>query len=185
MSLRHAILGFLQVMPMTGYDLKTQAFDRTVAYFWSAVQQQIYRELDKMAELGWIDYEIEVQVERPSRKVCHITDAGRAEFAAWLTQHQPLVQHREAFLIQLFFAAQLSNAQIIDLLEAQLAGHHERLHALEGIRIPPTDDPRQLRRQTMAKLTLDLGLRMERMYIDWLIDAIETVRTLPENDQAQ
>jgi len=180
MSLRHAILGFLQVMPMTGYDLKTQAFDRTVAHFWSAVQQQIYRELDKMADWEWIECEIEVQTERPSRKIYHITDAGRAELAGWLTQHQPLVQHREAFLIQLFFAAQLSNAQIIDLLEGQLAGHRERLTTLQQIVIPPTDDPHRLRQQTMAKLTLDMGLRMEQMYIDWLTDAIVTVRALPE-----
>lgn len=180
MSLRHAILGFLQVMPMTGYDLKTQAFDRTVTHFWSAVQQQVYRELDKMADWGWIAYEIEVQTDRPSRKVYHITEAGRAELADWLTQHQPLAQHREAFLIQLFFAAQLSNAQVIALLDAQLAGHRERLATLQQINIPPTDDPYRLRQQTMTKLTLDLGLRMEQMYIDWLTEAIATVRSLPE-----
>ncbi|MFN8376589.1 MAG: PadR family transcriptional regulator [Anaerolineae bacterium] len=179
MSLGHAILGFLQVMPMTGYDLKTQAFDRTVTHFWSAVQQQIYRELDKMTESGWIDFEIEVQMERPSRKVYHITEAGRTELAGWLTQQQPLVQHREAFLIQLFFAAQLSNEQIIDLLQGQLVGHRERLAALRTIQIPSAADPIQLRRQTLAQLTLDMGLRLEQMYVDWLTDAIEIVQALP------
>src|SRR5579875_1236367 len=43
MSLTHAILGFLNRQPMTGYDLKTQCFDISVAYFWPADQAQIYR----------------------------------------------------------------------------------------------------------------------------------------------
>lgn len=180
MSLPHAILGFLQVMPMTGYDLKTQAFDRTVAFFWNAVQQQIYRELDKMADKGWVECEVEHQTDRPSRKVYEITDAGRAAFAEWLTQNQPLVQHREAFLIQLFFAAQLTNEQIISLLEFQRAGHEERLAALQQIVIPPIDDPQHRRRRTLIQLTLDLGLRMEHMYIDWLTEALALVRDLPE-----
>ncbi|NWG15303.1 MAG: PadR family transcriptional regulator [Chloroflexi bacterium] len=180
MSLPHAILGFLQAMPMTGYDLKTQAFDRTVAHFWSAAQQQIYRELDKMDGFGWVRCEVELQTDRPPRKVYHITDAGKAELASWLRQPQPLMQHREAFLIQLFFAAQLTNAEIIELLNDQLAGHRARLADLERIAIPPTDDPAYLRRQTLTRLTLDLGLRLEQMYIDWLTAALHTVRQMPE-----
>jgi DNA-binding PadR family transcriptional regulator len=179
MSLPHAILGFLQVMPMTGYDLKTQAFDRTVTHFWSAVQQQIYRELDKMNDLGWVRCEVEIQVEKPSRKVYSITEAGNAELSAWLRQRQPLLPHREAFLIQLFFAASLSNQEIVALLEDQRAGHQERLAALSQIAIPPTTDPTLRRRHTLAGLTLDLGLRMERMYIDWLTEALETVGQMP------
>ncbi len=181
MSLPHAILGFLQVMPMTGYDLKTQAFDRTVAYFWSAVQQQIYRELDKMDGLGWVKCEVEVQTDRPPRKVYHITGAGRGELAAWLRQPLPVAAHREPFLIQLFFAAQLRNEEIIALLEDQRAGHQARLGALEQIAIPPLEDPGQRRRQALTGLTLDLGLRMERMYIEWLTDALTVVRGLPED----
>ncbi len=180
MSLPHAILGFLQVMPMTGYDLKTQAFDRTVAYFWSAVQQQIYRELDKMDDLGWVTCEVQLQTDRPPRKVYHITGAGRQELATWLRQPLPLLQHREPFMIQLFFAAQLRNAEIIALLEVQRAGHQARLADLARIAIPPTDDPAWQRRQAMTRLTLDLGLRLEQMYIDWLTEALEAVRQLPE-----
>lgn len=179
MSLPHAILGFLQVMPMTGYDLKTQAFDRTVAHFWSAVQQQIYRELDKMNDLGWVRCDIEVQMDRPSRKVYSITEAGQAELSAWLRQQQPLTPHREAFLIQLFFAAQLSNNEIVVLLEDQRAGHRARLAALSQIAIPSSDDPVIRRRQTLMGITLDLGLRLERMYIEWLAEALETVKQMP------
>ena len=37
-SLPHAILGLLAREPMTGYDLKTRWFDRSLRYFWPADQ---------------------------------------------------------------------------------------------------------------------------------------------------
>jgi len=48
MSLPHAILGFLREQPLTGYALKTQRFDVSVANFWPADQAQIYRTLDRL-----------------------------------------------------------------------------------------------------------------------------------------
>ncbi len=51
MSLPHAILGFLREQPLTGYALKTQRFDVSVANFWPADQAQIYRTLDRLARL--------------------------------------------------------------------------------------------------------------------------------------
>ena len=47
MSLGHAILGFLNREPMTGYDLKTRCFDDDAAHFWTADQAQVYRTLDR------------------------------------------------------------------------------------------------------------------------------------------
>lgn len=178
MSLPHAILGFLQVMPMTGYDLKTQAFDRTVAHFWGAVQQQIYRELEKMESLGWVECEVIQQTDKPPRKVYRPTADGRAEFDGWLKQNQPPPAHREAFLIQLFFAAQLNNDAIRAMLVFQREAHLARKAELEQIVIPPTDDPYEQRKQVLTRLTLDLGLRLEQMYIDWLTDALETISQL-------
>ncbi len=179
MSLPHAILGFLQVMPMTGYDLKTQAFDRTVAHFWGAVQQQIYRELEKMESVGWVECEVIQQTDKPPRKVYRPTAAGRAEFDAWLKQSQTPPQHREAFLIQLFFAAQLTDEEIRIMLLDQREAHQARKAELEKIVMPPPADAYEKRKQALIGLTLDLGLRLEQMYIEWLTDALETVSQLP------
>src|SRR3954454_17398860 len=85
MSLTHAILGILQTQSLTGYDLKTQCFDRSIAHFWPADQAQIYRTLDKMTEQGWIESQIEFQDNRPNRKVYSITESGHAELRQWLT----------------------------------------------------------------------------------------------------
>ena len=112
MSLAHAILGILQIQPMTGYDLKTQCFDKSIAHFWPADQAQIYRTLDKMNEQGWVESQIEFQENHPNRKVYSITEQGQRELRQWLTRFQALPVYREPFLIQLFFAKDMTNAAI-------------------------------------------------------------------------
>jgi DNA-binding PadR family transcriptional regulator len=179
MSLPHAILGFVNLLPMTGYDLKTMAFDKTVAHFWPAVLPQIYRELDKMAAKDWVTSEVQVQTGKPNRKIYSITPAGQAELKRWLAEQQPLANHREAFLIQLFFAAELNEDEILALLKHQREGHEARLKELQQIRVfcDPEGTPAH-RRQTLMWLTLDFGLRSEQLYIDWLTDAMEVVKGL-------
>lgn len=44
MSLKHALLGFLNYGPHTGYELK-KVFDISVAHFWNAELSQIYPSL--------------------------------------------------------------------------------------------------------------------------------------------
>ena len=179
MSLPHAILGFLQIVPMTGYYLKTVAFDQSVAHFWPAVLPQIYRELDRMEGWGWVESEVEIQEGKPNRKVFTITAGGEEELERWLREYQPPPAHREAFLVQLFFGAQLSNEEIIALLEDQRRAHEERLAELG--KIQPIHDPEgtpEHRRQKLMWLTLDFGKRMEQTYIDWINDAVEAVRNL-------
>ena len=172
MSLPHAILGFLQMKPMTGYDLKTDCFDRSVAFFWPADQAQIYRTLDKLAEQGLVESHVELQEERPNRKVYQITDRGREELARWLQTATPLPTYREPFLVQLFFAGQLGNAEVIELLKAQAEAHQARLADYHSVPLPRLDDPGIDRSTTFQRFTLELGLRTEEAYIAWLESAI-------------
>jgi PadR family transcriptional regulator, regulatory protein AphA len=177
MSLPHAILGFLQTRPMTGYDLKTICFDGSVAHFWPADQSQIYRTLDTLTEKGWVESELEVQTDRPNRKIYSITAGGRAELSHWLQTQQDLPVHREPFLVQLFFSGQLPDAQIIELMESQLAAHETVLAHYHAIYIPEIcPDPALQRSTDLQRMTLDMGKRMEQMVIDWLRDCISRVK---------
>lgn len=180
MSLPHAILGFVQLLPMSGYDLKTQAFDQSVAHFWPAALPQIYRELEQLEARGWVTHEVLQQSGRPNRNLFQITPEGAAELERWLQTHQPPPAHREAFLIQLFFAAGLPNAAIAKLIAGQIAAHEARLAALGQIRIPPAEDAHARRRHTLMGMTLDFGLRQERLYLDWLRDCQATLASLED-----
>jgi len=176
MSLAHAILGFLQQEERTGYDLKTSCFDRCIAHLWSADQAQIYRTLDKLVEQGWITCTVEIQHDRPNRKVYSVTEAGKAELIRWLQCPQPLPTVREPLLVQLFFAAQLTNEAIIHLLEQQLAARCEKLAECENIELPTLGDHSASREQIMQRLVLELAIRREQTYIDWLNTAIDVIR---------
>ncbi len=67
MALSQAILAVLANRPCSGYDLAKQ-FDGSVGFFWHATHQQIYRELTKLADSGWVDLEVMRQDGKPDRK---------------------------------------------------------------------------------------------------------------------
>jgi DNA-binding PadR family transcriptional regulator len=175
MSLAYAIIGLLQQEQRTGYELKTSCFDQCLAHLWPADQAQIYRTLDKLLEQGWITCSIEIQCDRPNRKVYSVTEAGKAEFIRWLQSPHPLPTLREPLLIQLFFAAHLPNEAIVQLLEQQLAARIEKLTECEKIQLPMLGDQYASREQIMQRLVLDLVLRREQIYIDWLKTVIEII----------
>ncbi len=181
MSLPHAILGLLQWQPMTGYDLKTQQFDKSVNHFWPADQAQIYRTLDKLVEQGWASVHLEIQHDRPNRKVYTLTEAGLAELHRWLSEPQGMPTFRDPFLIQVFFADQLTDAQILALLETQRSDHEELLafyqRMPEYLPLPTLDDKTANRKQIMHRLVLEMVLFKERAYIDWLHQAISTIQS--------
>ncbi|BAZ67664.1 PadR-like family transcriptional regulator [Fischerella sp. NIES-4106] len=175
MSLAYAIMGLLQEEQRTGYELKTSCFDQCIAHLWPADQAQIYRTLDKLLEQGWINCTVEIQCDRPNRKIYSVTEVGKAELIRWLQSPQPLPTFREPLLIQLFFATQLSNEAIVQLLEHQLAAHIEKLTECEKTNLPVLGDKYASREQIMQRLALELVLRREQTYIDWLKTAIEII----------
>ena len=180
MSLTHAILGLLTQSPMTGYDLKNHRFDASIAHFWPADQAQIYRTLDKMAEDAWVESHVEFQEDRPNRKVYSITKDGQAELRRWLLLPQSLPPYREPFLIQLFFAEDLSNEEMIALLESQRDAHQERLKGYLAIPLPTLDQLSEDRQTSLQRLTLEMGIQIEQAYLNWFELAINVTRNLPE-----
>ncbi len=68
MSLRNAVLATLLEGEASGYDL-AKSFDVSVANFWMATPQQLYRELDKMAAEGLIQARVVQQERRPNKRL--------------------------------------------------------------------------------------------------------------------
>jgi DNA-binding PadR family transcriptional regulator len=180
MSLAHVILGLLQQQQRTGYDLKTDCFDQCIAHLWQADQAQIYRTLDKLEAQGWITCTVEIQHDRPNRKVYRITEAGTAELTQWLQTHQPPPVLREPLLAQLHFASQLPNDAIIQVLEQEREVRQKKLAECEAIPLPSLNDSTASREQKMHRLALELVTQREYTYLNWLKHAIEVIRNQPE-----
>jgi DNA-binding PadR family transcriptional regulator len=75
MSLRDAVLAALLEGESSGYDL-AKGFDASVANFWMATPQQLYRELERLAEQGLIAARMVEQERRPNKRMFSLTDAG-------------------------------------------------------------------------------------------------------------
>ena len=108
MSLKHAVLGFLSIAPMTGYDLRKH-MEESVAHFWPADQAQIYRTLGHLAADGLVTVTTIPQEGKPDRREHSITDAGLAELDRWLASPVEYVPSREVFLVRLFFVGRLGD----------------------------------------------------------------------------
>src|SRR5467141_3482152 len=65
---------------MTGYEL-AKTFDTSIGFFWKTDHQQIYRELSRLRDRGYIQGREVVQSGKPNKLVYTLTDDGRAPSA--------------------------------------------------------------------------------------------------------
>ena len=105
MSLPYGLLGLLSYIDATGYDL-TKIFEDSLNNFWRAQASQIYRELDRMEQKGWIKSQSVVQDKRPNKRVYKITEDGRGEYSRWLSDTAPPFDFpHESLSLRIFFGA--------------------------------------------------------------------------------
>jgi PadR family transcriptional regulator AphA len=185
LSLEHAILGFLNYRSYSGYDLK-KIFDKSVRHFWPADQSQIYRTLKGMSEKGWVAIEVIAQEARPDRKLYHITPPGREELRGWLLTPLPPEENRSADMIQVFFAAQLADEEILGIFERAAAlmrsglEHYAQIpRDIETYRLYTTS-PREF---FFWMLTLDIGNHTLQSNLEFIENLIQRIRSgeLPKN----
>src|SRR6478672_9040305 len=72
----YAVLGQLTAGPSSGYEVKAR-LEAGAAQFWHASYSQIYAELRRLEELGYVSEERVVQEGRPNKRVYTITETGR------------------------------------------------------------------------------------------------------------
>jgi PadR family transcriptional regulator, regulatory protein AphA len=167
-SLRHAILGFLDIEAATGYTLK-QRFDGSVQSFWTVTQSQIYRELHALEGAGLIRVEIVPQDGKPARKVYLLTAQGRTELERWLAEPVGPMQLRDPLLLKLVFAANVEPLRI-DALLAQFAEKLEATRAEYSARLSQKEIfnlARSRREQVMWELSIENGLSWCDAQLAW------------------
>jgi PadR family transcriptional regulator AphA len=177
MSLKHAILGFLSIGPLSGYELK-KAFDNSVRHFWPAHQSQIYRTLSQLTDEGLVDKEVIERENRLDVKVYHITEPGQAELREWLQTPLPVQDSHEPYLIQLFFGSILNDTEMLEnmrhqreFVQARLAAYGEMYTDWLGL-YQKRDDKQAV---FYALLTLEYGIAANADFLRWLDTAIKRI----------
>jgi PadR family transcriptional regulator, regulatory protein AphA len=178
MTLEFAILGFLNYHPYTGYDLK-KIFDNSVQHFWHADQSQIYRTLSRLTEQGYVQMEKIPQEDRPDRKVYTITEAGCKELRQWLSAPPPLECPHSASLVQVFFAGQLSDEEVLAKFEsfaASLRGILAQYDQIPALLAPFQEEICSPRENFFWMLTLENGIANMRANLEWAESVIARLK---------
>jgi DNA-binding PadR family transcriptional regulator len=165
MSLRHAILGLLDLAPATGYEL-TQRFDVSLSNAWHARHSQIYPELAKLEEAGLA----EVIGEGPrNSRTWAVTDAGREELRRWLIEVEPGRHQRNETALRWFLVFLLAPDERRAVLERELA-YVERQYA----ELRALGDQFDAEGKTGGfRPVMDLGFGMHETMIAWLRKQVE------------
>jgi len=181
--IKYILLGFLNYQPMTGYEIK-QTLDHSVSHFWHAYHSQIYTTLRQMEADALVVSEFIHGEGQPDRRVYSLTDAGRAEFKAWLDQ--PLTEMspiKEELILRLFFSARRDKNSVLAELIMQRELHQKKLSEYRTIEVSDIEEnakthPEMQRDAIFWKMTLNMGISYEKMYIDWLDRTIQEIEGL-------
>ena len=86
MSIKHALLALLDEEPAHGDELKKR-FDEAIGLLWPLQQAQVYNNLRLLEKTGLVELEARIPQENlPDQKRYRLTEAGKAELAAWMSQ---------------------------------------------------------------------------------------------------
>ncbi|MEW5870782.1 MAG: PadR family transcriptional regulator [Chloroflexota bacterium] len=180
--IKFILLGFLNYQPMTGYDLK-QTIDESSAHFWHAHHSQIYTTLRKMEQDSLVTSEFIQEDSAPDRRIYTITSSGRDALKAWLDKTlMELSPIKEELLVRIFFSAQRDPLEVLTELRLQRELHQKKAAAYQALSSPTSTQipkhPGLERDEKFWRLTLDMGIRYEEMYLAWLENAIRTIEAL-------
>ena len=184
MALGDAILACLTERPMTGYEL-AKTFDSSIGFFWKTDHQQIYRELSRLRDRGYIQGREVVQTGKPNKLVYTLTAEGRAAFRHWAARPSTPASIKDDLLIRLYALEAVDIEPLRADLMARLEHHRDRYERYERIvkkRFPdgvasPAD---------MGKLLgLRIGLRHEQVVAEWCEEAIDALSALANRTTVQ
>lgn len=172
MALRHAVLATLLDGDVSGYEL-AKRFDASVANFWQATPQQLYRELRLLEQQRLVSGRAVRQQRRPDKRVYRITEAGRhalREFAAEPTRAGAV---KEDLAVKVYAASVADPEALIAALTGRAAQAQAKLERY-GRQAAALSDPDDA--DLGPSLTLARGIAYERENIDWCTIAVERLR---------
>lgn len=178
MALAHAIMTALIDADLSGYEL-ARDFETSLGFFWHASHQQIYQELHKLAEKGWLNKREVYQSGKPNKIVYGLTKAGREALADWVFSSTKTQAAKDELVIKLYNLSADNAAH----LAAEIAGRRDQmmqlLYVYEKIRLRHYSDPHALpTRSKGAYLALTRGLGHGQQFLAWCDEALELIASV-------
>jgi DNA-binding PadR family transcriptional regulator len=188
MSLRDAVLAALLEGESSGYDL-AKVFDASVANFWMATPQQLYRELEGLAEQGLIQARIVHQERRPNKRMFSLTEAGR-EAIRQFTRRSPKPSVIRDELMVKVQASDAGDAEAVrDFITERTEWAEAKVRRYERLRHRLLDGRSEAEYLATAQrvgpyLTLLRGISFEEENIRWAKRALAIIEQRQGSGQA-
>lgn len=177
MSLPHVILTVLSTRSATGYDI-TKEFSGNIGYFWKASHQQVYRELNKMAEVGQVTCVIEPQDGKPDKKIYSITDDGREALEEWFHHCTVHPTVRDEFSAKLMACSVQSPSAFLEQLQELILESYRVINYYQEVEKNFYSNSSLLSKvERLERLTLRKNLLSRQAWLAW---AEETIRELDD-----
>ena len=166
----YAVLGLVDKVPgSSGYELASVA-GRSFAHFWPISHTLLYRELRRLADLGWVIATRVDQVGSPAKWTYKTTATGQKALADWLARPAPARSiFRSGFLLRLFFAYRMDSGQVRALLNDYRAAMRSLCDEFDAI--IDKLGPIATQQARAGRLTALHGLRTAEARLAWADEA--------------
>ncbi|MBO0832166.1 MAG: PadR family transcriptional regulator, partial [Actinobacteria bacterium] len=121
-------------------------------FYWSPAQSQIYRELRRLAALGYVSGRAVAQDGRPDKILYSISDTGRAELTRWVENapvSPPVVKYDAA--LRVFFGHVSTPERLRQLLDQHRRYLDQLLARLHEVRESLAGDPSRVYAYVVAE----------------------------------
>jgi DNA-binding PadR family transcriptional regulator len=173
MSLAHVLLTSLLEKPSSGYDL-ARRFDKSMGFFWNATHQQIYRELKKMEQAGWISSQPAADAGKTKKRIYEVLNTGELELKQWVALAAEPYQLRQELMVRLRAEAILGPLGLEQELKRHLQIHQEKLKQFQDIEQHDFINKQPLNREQILQYQiLKLGIETQKLGIEWTIETIQ------------
>jgi PadR family transcriptional regulator AphA len=176
---KYAVLGFLSMGPMSGYDIK-KMFEQSIINFWNESYGQIYPILKRLVEEGLATRSVVKQMGKPDRHVYELTDSGKEQLHQWLTEPAEEQKQRIEILLKLFFGRQVAVKDHIRHVRQFSDFHHQSLQKLESIEGWLKMDHEENPDLPYWLMTVSYGQHVYRALACWCDETLATLNKMAE-----
>ena len=177
MALAEAILVCLTERPMSGYDL-AKNFDASIGFFWRASHQQIYRELGRLREKGYVISDEVSQDGKPNRIIHTITPAGKRALRAWSKKPAKHPSIKDEMLVKFYALENVDIGALKDQLSIRIEQHQTKLVKYYRIKERYYDGKELDLTQKGKLMALEMGIDQETQTIRRLDEVMVKIGNL-------
>jgi PadR family transcriptional regulator AphA len=177
------LLGLLTIEPMSGYDLGL-TIRGTVGHFWNESYGQIYPNLKRLANDGFVSCKTERQKGKPDRRIYSITKKGRGRLREWLAvPPQPEIPRSE-MLLKLFFGEQIPTQILIGYVERRAEDRRALLEVLERVEREEIDKNQHYPGAPYWRMAAHYGQMQMRAHLRWAEETLAELNKIARQQRS-